>query len=95
MPSNQFTYLALAALTATGVSAEATVQTKASALKDLRADLTRSPILRDEYVANPLNVLRRYGIAPEVQIEALAESHGLSVAGNCVYTGCCVTNVNT
>jgi hypothetical protein len=98
MHGNQLTYVALAALAATGTiveANEATAQTGASALENLRADLARDSVLRDEYIAAPLKILSRYGIAPDTQIEALAENHGLSVAGNCVCTGCCVTSINT
>jgi hypothetical protein len=95
MHGNQLTYVALAALAATGTIVEAKAQTGASALENLRADLARDSVLRDEYIVAPLKILSRYGIAPDTQIEALAENHGLSVAGNCVCTGCCITSVNT
>lgn len=96
MTGGKGVYLTLAAVAASGVVVEAKAEAGAQALANLRVDLGENALLREEYAADPAKVLRRYGLAPEVQIEALAETHGLMVAGDsCICTGCCVTNVNT
>lgn len=95
MTNNKTAYIALAALAATGTVVEAKAETGTQALAKLRADIEVNSVLREEYFAKPLKVLSRYGVTPDVQIEALAEAHGFTQIAGCVCTGCCVTNVNT
>lgn len=95
MNAKSLSYVSLAALAAATPAIEVKAETGFERLSSLKADLNSNANLRAEYAANPTAVLARYGISPEIQVEALAENLGLTVAGNCICTGCCVTNVNT